>query len=49
MGNVWSTRIVFGGDRTVTLGPGATDWVVVNAVNAAGAISPDAVWRVGTP
>jgi uncharacterized lipoprotein YddW (UPF0748 family) len=44
---VWSTRVVFGAERSVTLTPG-TDWVVVNAVSAAGLTSDDAVWRAGS-
>jgi uncharacterized lipoprotein YddW (UPF0748 family) len=48
-GNQWTTRTVFGSERTVTLGTGAADWVVVNAVNAAGAVGEDVVWKAGTP
>jgi uncharacterized lipoprotein YddW (UPF0748 family) len=46
-GDQWTTRVLFGDQRTITLGAekGATDWVVVNAVNAVGATSDDAVWR----
>jgi hypothetical protein len=47
-GDRWTTRVVFGGERTVTLGAGngvVVDWVVVNAANAVGAMSGDAVWR----
>jgi uncharacterized lipoprotein YddW (UPF0748 family) len=43
-GDQWSTRIAFGAERSVTL-PTTADWVVVNAVNAAGAVSEDAVWK----
>ena len=48
-GNQWTTRLVFGTERSVTLGTGAVDWVVVNAVNAAGAVGEDAVWKAGAP
>jgi uncharacterized lipoprotein YddW (UPF0748 family) len=50
--NVWTTRLVFGDQRTVTIGtPGGTavDWAVVNAVSASGAMSDEAVWRAGAP
>jgi uncharacterized lipoprotein YddW (UPF0748 family) len=48
-GNQWTTRIVFGSERSVALGTGAADWVVVNAVNAAGTVGEDAVWKAGAP
>lgn len=45
--NVWSTKIAFGAERTVTLAPanGPVDWVVVNAVSAADVPSADVAWR----
>jgi uncharacterized lipoprotein YddW (UPF0748 family) len=45
----WTTRTIFGTERTVALASGSADWVVVNAVDATGALSEDAVWRTGTP
>jgi uncharacterized lipoprotein YddW (UPF0748 family) len=51
-GSVWTTRVVFGGERTIALAPqngAAADWIVANAVNAAGAASQDAVWKAGSP
>jgi uncharacterized lipoprotein YddW (UPF0748 family) len=51
-GDTWTTRLVFGAERTVTLASpsgAAVDWVVVNAVNAVGAASEDAAWRAGAP
>jgi uncharacterized lipoprotein YddW (UPF0748 family) len=47
-GDQWTTRVVFGSERTVTLASpngAGVDWVVANAVSAAGATSEDAVWR----
>jgi uncharacterized lipoprotein YddW (UPF0748 family) len=47
-GDRWTTRVVFGEERTVTLAPtagAAVDWIVANAVSATGATSDDAVWR----
>jgi uncharacterized lipoprotein YddW (UPF0748 family) len=49
-GDQWTTRLVFGSERTATLASpnGApVDWVVANGVSAAGAMSDDAVWRAG--
>jgi uncharacterized lipoprotein YddW (UPF0748 family) len=49
-GEQWTTRVAFGNERTVTLASpngAAVDWVVVNAVSAAGATSEDAAWRSG--
>jgi uncharacterized lipoprotein YddW (UPF0748 family) len=51
-GGAWTTRRIFGDQRTVTLatsGSGAVDWIVVNAVDRAGNTSPDATWRAGAP
>ena len=46
-GSVWTTRLLFGAERTITLSSpsGSVDWVVANAVNAQGATSGDAVWK----
>jgi uncharacterized lipoprotein YddW (UPF0748 family) len=46
-GDVWTTTVVFGAERAVTLAPasGAVDWVVVNAANAADVLSADVTWR----
>jgi hypothetical protein len=46
-GNAWSTTIAFGAERAITLAPtnGPVDWVVVNAVSAADALSADVAWR----
>jgi uncharacterized lipoprotein YddW (UPF0748 family) len=47
-GDTWTTRVLFGAERSATVGSNA-DWIVANAVSPAGATSPDAVWRAGTP
>ena len=44
----WTTRVVFGAERSTTL-PGQVDWVVVNAVSPAGVTSEDVVWKAGAP
>lgn len=44
----WTTQVLRGTERTLSLispTDAAVDWVVVNAVDAAGNVSPDAVWR----
>jgi hypothetical protein len=51
-GNEWTTRVIFGAERTIDVpsrNGGQADWIVANAVSAAGATSEDAVWRAGTP
>jgi uncharacterized lipoprotein YddW (UPF0748 family) len=47
-GDRWTTRIIFGDQRTIALTAAngtPVDWVVVNAASATGALSEDAVWR----
>ena len=41
--NEWSTRVVFGGERSVVLAPG-TNRAVVNAVDQAGNVSAASTW-----
>ena len=51
-GDEWTTRVVFGAERTFDVGASngqPADWIVVNAVSAAGAPSEDAVWRAAVP
>ena len=43
----WTTRVVFGAERTVAL-PAGTIRAIVNAVDSAGKVSADVEWRVVT-
>ena len=43
----WTTRVVFGAERTVAL-PAGTIRAIVNAVDSAGNVSADVEWRVVT-
>jgi uncharacterized lipoprotein YddW (UPF0748 family) len=42
--SAWTTKVVFGAERTITL-PGGTSRVLVNAVDQAGNLSAPAEWR----
>jgi hypothetical protein len=43
-GGTWTTRILFGDQRSLTL-DSAAQRVIVNAVDQAGNVSPDVSWR----
>ena len=49
-GDRWTTRLIFGDQRSIALpspNGASPDWIVVNAAGATGALSGDAVWRAG--